>query len=220
MAQKSEQGFRNKWQAAWSFRSFRLQTILGSIALAATFSFFPSFFNYIEKRNGPVLNDWLLSRIEPHDVSVLIFLFVWALALFLLVRMVQQPGIFIVMLWAYMLLSIMRIATISLFALNAPKGLLVMIDPLSNVFYGRTFITKDLFYSGHTSTAFLMFFCLRKKTDKIFAFIASIMIGILLLVQHVHYTIDVLAAPFFAFVCYICAKKIIWGFSYRGDFLY
>jgi hypothetical protein len=214
MSQNSEQGLSKKWQDAWRSRPFKRQAISGCIALMATFSFFPFFFSYIEKRNGIVLNDWLLNRLEPHDVSTVIFIFVWAITLLLITRMIQQPNLFIIMLWAYVLLSIMRIATISLLALNAPKGLLVLVDPLSNIFYGDTFITKDLFYSGHTSTAFLMFLCLKKKSDKIFALIASIIIGMLLLVQHVHYTIDVLAAPLFALLSYFFSKKIIHDFSY------
>jgi membrane-associated phospholipid phosphatase len=93
--------------------------------------------------------------------------------------------------------------------LNAQKGLIILVDPLSNIFYGNTFITKDLFYSGHTSTAFLMFLCLQKKPDKIFAVIATFMIGTLLLVQHVHYTVDVLAAPLFAFFSWYISNKIV-----------
>ncbi|HEX3079850.1 MAG TPA: phosphatase PAP2-related protein, partial [Puia sp.] len=63
-------------------------------------------------------------------------------------------------------------------------------------------ITHDLFFSGHTTTVFLIFLCLKKKRDRIYALIASILLGIFLLGQHVHYTIDVLAAPIFTYVAY------------------
>jgi hypothetical protein len=197
------------WRAAWELKSFRDQTISGSIILIVTFCFFPFFFKAIEKREGLVLNDWLLNWISPHDVSILIFIFVWALTILLIVRMVQKPYIFLTMLWAFVILSIIRVGTITFTALNAPKGLIILVDPLSNIFYGNTFITKDLFYSGHTSTAFLMFLCLQKKPDKIFAVIATFMIGTLLLVQHVHYTVDVLAAPLFAFFSWYISNKIV-----------
>src|SRR5579871_357208 len=214
MSENSEHGYKINWRTAWQFRSFRRQTISGSIALIILFSFFAFFFKAIEKRNGIILNDWLLNWLSPHDVSIFIFIFVWALTLLLIIRMVQQPNIFVVMLWAYVILSVMRVATLTVIALNAPKGLIVLQDPLSNIFYGNSFVTKDLFYSGHTSTALLMFLCLKKNNDNIFAIIATLIIGVLLLVQHVHYTIDVVAAPFFALFSYYVSKKFIHDYSY------
>ncbi len=208
MSQTGELSYKKKWRIAWQLKSFRAQIISGSIILIATFCFFPFFFNAIEKRNGVVLNDWLLNWLSPHDVSVAIFIFLWAVTILLLVRVIQEPNLFILTLWAYIFLSFIRIITITLVALDPPRGLLPLIDPLSNIFYGNSFITKDLFYSGHTSAAFLIFLCLKKKSDKIFSLASTFIIGALLLVQHVHYTIDVLAAPIFAFLCYYISKKI------------
>lgn len=90
--------------------------------------------------------------------------------------------------------------TITLVPLAAPAGLVELVDPLTGVFYGHTVITKDLFYSGHTSSILMMYFCLPKKSDRMLALIATIIVGCLLLVQHVHYTIDVLAAPIFVYL--------------------
>jgi len=206
--------YREKWQLAWQSRPFRRQTISGSVALITIFSLFPFFFQVIEKRNGIVLNDWLLHLLPPQNFSIPIFIIIYAVTLLLVIRMFQQPDIFIIMLWAYILLSIMRVATISFVALNAPKGLVELTDPIGNLFYGRSFVTKDLFYSGHTSSLFLIFLCFNKKADKTFAFTATLIVGFLLLFQHVHYTIDVITAPLFAFSCYSFSKKIIYNYSY------
>ena len=84
---------------------------------------------------------------------------------------------------------------IALISLNPPAGLIPMADPITNQFYGAHYITHDLFFSGHTTTVFLIFLCLKNKTDRLYTLIASVILGFLLLIQHVHYTVDVLAAP-------------------------
>ena len=178
------------------------------ILLVIIFSFFPWFFQTIEKRHGFLLNDWVLSRIPPTDVSIPIFIFIWLSTILMTVRFIQEPEIFLIFLWSYVFLCISRIITISIIPLEPPKGLIDLTNHLANAFYGPKFVTRDLFYSGHTASVFLIFLCLRKKYDKLFALTATIIVGILLLVQHVHYTIDVLAAPFMAYFMYFLGIKI------------
>jgi PAP2 superfamily C-terminal len=108
----------------------------------------------------------------------------------------------LLVLWAYNGVTLVRMACIGLLSLNPPTGLIPLADPITNQFYGKHYITHDLFFSGHTTTVFLIFLCLRKKSDRMYAFFASVLLGILLLVQHVHYTIDVLAAPVFTYAVY------------------
>ncbi len=206
--------YREKWQIAWQSRPFRRQTIAGSIALIVIFAFLPFFFQSIEKRNGVVLNDWVLGLIPAHDVSIFIFISIWIVTLLLFIRIAMQPDTFIVFLWAYIFLSAMRIASISFVALNAPKGLIDLADPISNFFYGHAFVTKDLFFSGHASSVFLIFFCLKKKSDKAIVLTGTLIVCFLLLIQHVHYTIDVAAAPLFAYFSYLFSKKLIYDYSF------
>jgi hypothetical protein len=52
-----------------------------------------------------------------------------------------------------------------------------------------------------------MFLCLQKKIDKIITLCTTVIIGFLVLVQHVHYSLDVIVAPFFAYLVYIAARK-------------
>jgi membrane-associated phospholipid phosphatase len=70
-------------------------------------------------------------------------------------------------------------------------------------------VTKDLFFSGHTSTVFLLFLCLPGKIDKKLALIVTMIVGSLLLVQHVHYTLDVLGALLFAWIAFWTARKTV-----------
>jgi PAP2 superfamily C-terminal len=202
------QSTKQKWKKAWASRRFRNKLITGFITIGLVLSAFPIFFQIIENRHGILLHDWLLNRIPSHDVSIFIFLLIWASTLLLLVRFVQDPEILQRFLWCYIFLCLLRMITISLFPLEPPENLLPLADPIANSFYGTHFVTRDLFFSGHTATVFLMALCLKKSSDKNLTFLASLCIGILVLVQHVHYTIDVVAAPVLTFGVYWLGRRI------------
>jgi hypothetical protein len=208
MSEPEKKSANQKWKEVWASRRFRNQLIAGLITVGAILSAFPVFFQVIEKRHGIGLHDWLLSQIPAHDFSIFIFMLIWASTLLLLIRFVQDPQILQRFLWSYIFLCLLRMITISLFPLEPPEHLLPLADPIANSFYGTHFVTRDLFFSGHTATVFLMALCLKKNIDKILTFFASLCIGILVLVQHVHYTIDVVAAPFLTWGVYWVGRKV------------
>jgi len=166
----------------------------------------PQFFNKIEKRDGIVLHDWVLAQIPAHNVSAAIFIIIWGMGLLILYRALYKPNIYIVYVWALIVVSLVRMATISFVALNPPIGLIPLADPLTGVFYGEHIITKDLFFSGHIATLTLIFLCLDKKRDKIIGLFAILIVACLLLIQHIHYTIDIVASPIITYTCYRLAK--------------
>ncbi len=122
------------------------------------------------------------------------------MGLLTLVRAIKTPAIYVRYVWLYVAISLTRLITITLVPLAAPANLVELVDPVTGIFYGHAVITKDLFYSGHTSTLVAMYFCLPRKSDRKLVVVATIAMACLLLVQHVHYTIDILAAPVFVFL--------------------
>ncbi len=209
MPQTNLIALKQEWGTAWQSPRFRRRIIIALICAVSIASFFPIFFQTIEKRNGVVLNDWLLNVLPAHDVSLPLMLVVWSMTALILYRCVQSPDILMIFLWSYIAVSLVRILTISLVPLDAPVNLIGLADPLSNAFYGAKFVTKDLFFSGHTSTIFLMALCLHNRTEKIIGYIASAIVGFLLLVQHVHYSMDVFVAPFVTWVVYRVTKRVL-----------
>ncbi|AMR32019.1 hypothetical protein A0256_11610 [Mucilaginibacter sp. PAMC 26640] len=197
------------WVAALQSHKTRSKILLGSIVTIIILSTMPVFFNYIERRNGIVLNDWLLAAIPAYNVSLMIFALIWGMAILILSRALYNPNIYIKYAWTLFFVNLTRMLTIFLFALNPPHGMVHLVDPITGIFYGNRVITKDLFYSGHTSTMMLIFLCLEKRNDKIIGFIALVSVMVLLLVQHIHYTIDVIAAPFFVYSIYLITCRFL-----------
>ena len=203
--------YRNSsWSEAWASPLLRKKVIVGVLLFAAILLILPSFFSVIEARQGIVLNDFLLHFIPSMDFSVLIFILVWSTFLLVLTRCIQQPAIFLMILYFLIFITLSRILTISIIPLDPPTGLIILKDPLTSLSYGGSgvFITKDLFFSGHTSNLFMFYLCLQKKRDKQFALFTSLLVGSLVLVQHVHYSIDVIGAIVFTYLLVKYSKHL------------
>ena len=198
------------WSDAWQEPRFRNKTIIARLLVAIILIMLPTFFAFIEKRDGMVLQDYVLDAIPAMDVSIPTFTIIWSVVLLVFYRIYQNPRLFLLVAYGFILMCVLRMLTISLLPLNPPPGLIVLKDPIANIAYGGNgiFITKDLFYSGHTGNMFLFFLCLQHKWDKIIALTASFLVGILVMVQHIHYSIDVIAAFLFTFFIYLGAKKL------------
>ena len=198
------------WSEAWQEPRFRNKTIIALILVAIILILLPTFFAFIEKREGMVLHDFVLDAIPATDVSIPTFVVIWSVVLLVFYRIYQSPRLFLVVAYGFILMCLARVLTISLLPLNPPPGLITLKDPIANIAYGGKgiFITKDLFYSGHTGNMFLFFLCLQAKWDKIIALAASFMVGILVLIQHIHYSIDVISAFIFTYFLYLGAKKV------------
>ena len=197
------------WKINWQSSDYRKKLITGLILISFILFSLPFFYQAIEQRNGISFNDYLLSWLPAYDLSIYIFTVIWSMTLLTFSRFKQDPNIFLTFLWGFILINLSRFVSIGLIPLNAPADLIPIHDPISNHFYGPKFITKDLFFSGHTAAMFLMFLCLKKRTDKILALLATIIIGIAVLLQHVHYTMDVVMAPVITYFLWIGSKKIV-----------
>jgi membrane-associated phospholipid phosphatase len=104
-------------------------------------------------------------------------------------------------------MDLFRILSMYVVPLDPPIGTLDLKDPLIFVVGTGTPITKDLFFSGHTSTMFLLSLTAINKKLKIIFLVSTFLVGFLVVLQKAHYTIDVVVAPFYAY----CSYKIIYS---------
>lgn len=199
---------KQNWQNAYDTSLKRLKLLIGAILIVGIISTMPSFFRGIESRGGFVLNDRVLAHLPAYDVSILIFTIIWGMGILMLVRIMYKPAICATYLWTLIFVCIARFISISLVRLDPPAGLVPLTDPLTGCFYGHAAITRDLFFSGHTSTMVMIYLNLEKRSDKVIAFIAAIVVMFLLLIQHIHYTMDVLAAPVIVYCLYRFTRSL------------
>ena len=91
---------------------------------------------------------------------------------------------------------------------EAPEKLIVLKDPFVEMFGSGESLTKDLFFSGHTATLFLLFLVVESKCLKYVFLVSAIIVGVAIVLQHVHYVIDVFAAPFFTYACFVFVSSL------------
>ena len=186
----------------------RTELIITVLFLAVILYIFPDFLAYVEERQGVTLADPILELFNPIDLTWLIFGLIYLSLIVAIYSFAANPEILLLALQSYSLLVIFRIMVMYSAPLDAPEKLILLNDPFVQLFGSGEVLTKDLFFSGHTATLFLLFLISDKKYLKIIFLISTILVGIAVLLQHVHYTIDVLAAPFFAYSSYKIAATI------------
>ncbi|MFN9949907.1 MAG: phosphatase PAP2-related protein [Bacteroidota bacterium] len=206
----------DRWQQAWAIPGFSRRLVFFLLIFIGILIAFPYFFSFIEIRRGYQITDPLLDVLPAHDFSPITFTIIWLVSLWFMIRMIQQPSIALLGIVAIDLIFLTRMVTIVLLPLEPPPGLLELKDPISNYFYGEehAFITRDLFFSGHTSTQIMIGLVLPGKREKFMAFFGAAVVGILVLVQHIHYTIDVVGALIFTWILYKLARAIVADVSF------
>lgn len=195
--------FKENWKIALQHRSIRLQFILTLVSYIFLFKYCRMVMTVFENRKGTQIMDPFLAHLPSIDSSNVIFILTYsALAIFILSN-VHNPVRFIKGMQAYTLLLTMRTITIYLVPLEPPIGMIVLKDTVSNFFMNSGsggYIVKDLFFSGHVSAVMLFFFVAENRYIRMTLLVLAILIGSLILLQHVHYVMDVVAAPFFSFL--------------------
>jgi membrane-associated phospholipid phosphatase len=200
-----------RWKTALSDYGFTAKLMVSIAIFIVGAMQFPIYFSHIQKREGQILNDYVLNYIPAHDVSTPIFAIIYGLLIYMLCRVLTKPHLFLLFALTFVIETTFRMTTIYLIPLNQPQNLVVLHDTFAELLiYGDTEpITKDLFFSGHTATMVMIWLFVEKPLEKIIAAIATFLLAFMLLIQHVHYSVDVLGAFFFTYLSYLIAKQIV-----------
>ncbi|MDO8550108.1 MAG: phosphatase PAP2-related protein [Ignavibacteria bacterium] len=201
------------WRDGFKSSKFKIEFTATLILLILILIALANFLNFVETRDGVVLNDPLLNLFEPVDLPWLTFGLIYISLVTFLTVFLKNPELLLTAFQSYIVMTVFRITVIYLLPLNPPAKMIPLGDPFVEFFGTGQLLTKDLFFSGHTATLFLLFLLADSKSLKIFFLISTILVTAAVLLQHVHYSIDVLAAPFFSYCSFILTKRLRKKFS-------
>jgi hypothetical protein len=193
-----------KWRLAWKQKEFRIKALICLVAFVIISIITLPYFKYIELRTGYQLDDPILELIPARNFSLLIFILMYGIAFTNILFLLKDPSRFVKYAQIYSLVILARLTCIFLTPLEAPIGVI----PLEDFFiYGKDVITKDLFFSGHISSLFLLYLIADKSILKYINLAATLLVAFLILLQHIHYTIDILAAPAIVWIIFSIVTK-------------
>lgn len=196
------------WREAIRDAGFRLRLAVTLPALVAALAGMARFLEGVERRPGVVLPDPVLALLPTRDLTWLTFGLIYLGLAAGVGWLLSRPRRLLLALEAYVVMVLFRVAAMQVTPLEAPEGLLPLNDPLVRLFGPAKLLTKDLFFSGHTSTLFLLALAVSAPKWRAFFLACTAAVGACVLAQHVHYAIDVLAAPFFAYASWRIAALV------------
>ena len=167
------------------------------------------FLTRVEQRPGAVLVDPVLALLPPTDVTWLTFAFIYGALVAAIVHLVRRPDRLLLALQSYILLVVVRMAAMYMLPLDPPATMIPLTDPLVELFgSGGVTLSRDLFFSGHVSTLFLLALTATGTRLRSLFLSCTVLVAVCVLLQHVHYSIDVFAAPFFAWGCFCITRRM------------
>ena len=196
------------WKLFLKDRKNLTEFIITAIIVTAVIIAFSHFLHFIEQREGVALDDPILKTFNPIDLTWLTFALIYLSLIIFVITTFSKPNKLLISFQAYGLMLIFRTIAMYLTPFEAPEKIILLDDPFVQFFAKGDILTKDLFFSGHTGTLFLVSLLAENKTLKTIFLILTILVGSSVLLQHVHYSIDVFVAPFVAYGSYKIIKKL------------
>jgi len=180
-----------------------------------------------ERIPAPSLSDRILSIVPFVPLIAAYNYHLWVLASLPLAFMLFKAdrNRFVEFLYAGGVMSLLRGLTIFITTLgpvngvdvNAGKSLselftawVSLINPLSALFSDTTqlYLTKDLFFSGHTASTFLLLlYCWPYPRLKRWAIAAHVVVVASVFLSHLHYSIDVIGGWAVAFCVFVAVER-------------
>jgi len=194
---------RTQWEEILSSKKKVALFVAGIAALLSSFAVNNKVSTYVDHVQGQAVGDLILDNIPIYDLN---FIFFWAVLIFWLGNIIYRlifPKEFPFILVSLSLFVLVRCFFISLTHIGPPETLLVVPDELS--YYS---FNADMFFSGHVGAPFFYALLTSVKNVKWIAIIYSIIMVVIVLMSHGHYSIDIFASFFIAHSLSILMLKL------------
>lgn len=190
------------WKSFLNDKRYTTILTISIILLFILLVVFAKFLIFVENRQGVVLEDPIMKMFTALDLNIPIFIVIYGSLVSGLIILAGAPKNLLIGIQTYSLMLIFRIVGMYITPLDIPLGSINLQDPLVFVLGTGQIITKDLFFSGHTATLFIIFLVMNNRKLKLLYLFLTITVAIMIYLQKAHYLLDILVAPFVSYAAY------------------
>lgn len=185
--------------------------IFSLLTLVSMVLFMPVYYSrLLGPKAGILLNDPVLNFFTPVDWSTAVFFILTVALVQTLVMYVNRPAVLLAGVATYCAVNILRAFTMYLVTLEPPADMILLVDPISaSLVYPEQAFAKDLFFSGHVSTMMVTVYVERNRFLYLAKLFGTALMALFLAWQHVHYSVDLVVAPFVTYFVYLGVRRFI-----------
>ncbi|MBL0236119.1 MAG: hypothetical protein IPQ02_05735 [Saprospiraceae bacterium] len=205
------------WKGVHKKDNYPILLLVGILFFCSSIYITIHYVPQFETRIGFVPYDPFMALLPAIDVSFWVFFILYGAIVFGAYYFIQHPKLFLMILFSFGFMYWFRAICITFVPLNEPTLLIPLKDPLiEKLGIYQQFIKKDLFFSGHFASIFIPWLVIRKQQVRWVFLLCSIAIGLLVMIQHIHYSFDIFGAIVFSYLAVYCATKILERFIPEG----
>ena len=194
-------------KSLWQSKEFALSVLFGAVFLAVSVVLNYQAGTFAFSKMTSSVGDIILDHLPRMDVELIFIDGAIIMAIFTFLLSLYYPKYMPAMLKNIALLYLFRAIAITLTHLGPPAEMqgLYLADSITQRFvYGG-----DYFFSGHTGLPFIIALIFWDKKPLRYLYLTiTVIFGFTALLGHVHYSIDVFAAPFIAHSTYFVASRL------------
>lgn len=198
----------DRWKATFTSKKQIIFLFVSLIALFVSFFLNNFMSTYADSVSGAPIGDFFLDLIPIQQVNFIFFwiAFFWCLAMFVYHLIIPRQLTFLLL--SFALFVSVRALFITLTHLGPPANVAVIPSQLR--FYA---FESDLFFSGHVGGPLFFALLTDNKIFKRVALIYTLFMIVIVLIGHMHYSIDIFASLFIAHSLSVIVKIFHQKFS-------
>jgi membrane-associated phospholipid phosphatase len=199
------------WKSLENKKKYSILLLVSILTLLSGLLITVQYVPRFETREGFVPYDPFMDFLPARDVSTMVFFVLYAAVFGSFIWLMKHPRTLALYILSFGIMYWIRTLCITLVAFNEPANLIPLADPFIEMLgIYQAFVKRDLFFSGHFASVYLGYLAMSRVTKWSWLWLVGcVLIGIGVMVQHIHFSYDIIGAIVFSWLSVKIAQWMI-----------